>query len=79
MAISELQRACVTLTKKKRRNWKVKNDKVMDAEYNKEMNRLNEAIEAGMTTEAELEASESAPEKKKAPAKKKPSARKILK
>ena len=52
----------------------------MDAEYNREMNRLNKAIEAGMTTEAELKAhevavkaSEPVPEKKKAPAKKKPS------
>ena len=73
MAISELQRACVTLTKKKRRNWKVKNDKAADVRYNKEMDRLNTAIEAGMTTLAELEASEVAPENKKAPAKKKPS------
>lgn len=79
MAISELQRACVALTKKKRRNWKTKNDKVADAEYNKEMARLNEAIEAGMTTMEELSASEAAPVEKKAPAKKKPSAKKILK
>ena len=73
MAISELQRACVALTKKKRRNWKVKNDKAADVRYNKEMDRLNTAIEAGMTTLAELEASEVVSENKKAPAKKKPS------